>query len=235
MPAASGPSSAVLACVCGGSFKEGDRVTYTGHAFPPGRTVGTILGGTKNGFLNVEWDEFSTGHTGNCKLTTCGSCSESPVKSRWFTSCQDLATGEPASSPPLPSSSVATLKESQSDQLAHREAMVMPTARGPSPAVLACVCDGAFKEGDRVRYTGHAFPLGRTFGTILGGTGNGFLNVEWDKFVTGHDGNCKLTTCGSCSESLVKSRWFTACNDLVTEDSETMSAGNVSAAAVAAP
>lgn len=82
---------------------------------------------------------------------------------------------------------------------------------------LVCVCDGVFKAGERVKYTGHSYPSGRTLGIVLGGTTNGFVNVQWDHWSAGHDGNCKLTACGSCSVSSVTSRWFTACSDLVVQ------------------
>lgn len=99
----------------------------------------------------------------------------------------------------------------------------IPLTKSPSnhsaneATALACVCNGTFNEGDRVKYTGHSYPPGRTFGTVLGGTGNGFLNVEWDNWSAGHAGNCKFTTCGSCTTSSVLSRWFTECGGVDLE------------------
>lgn len=86
----------LLSCVCGGKFGQGDRIQYIGHAFPAGRTVGTILAGTKNGYLNVDWDNFHQGHTGNCQLSSCGGCEKSAVNSRWFTACSDVEILEEA-------------------------------------------------------------------------------------------------------------------------------------------
>merc|ERR1740117_1342863 len=117
-------------------------------------------------------------------------------------------TKAPMLSTTVPSSlstSEIPLRKSLSDHSTHKA------------SALTCVCNGAFNEGDRVKYMGHAYPPGRTFGTVLGGTDNGFLNVEWDSWSAGHDGHCKFTTCGSCSVSSVTSRWFTACNDVDVE------------------
>lgn len=86
----------LLSCVCGGKFGQGDRVQYVGHAFPTGRSAGTILAGTKNGYLNIEWDNFHEGHTGNCQLSSCGSCEKSTVNSRWFAACSDVEILEEA-------------------------------------------------------------------------------------------------------------------------------------------
>lgn len=79
-----------LSCVCNGTFREGDRVKFSGHSYPPGRTFGTVLGGTSNGFLNIEWENWSSGHSGHCKFTACGSCTVASAKSRWFTECSEV-------------------------------------------------------------------------------------------------------------------------------------------------
>lgn len=92
----SAATRSVLSCVCAGKFGQGDRIRYVGHAFPPGRTTGTVLAGTKNGYLNIEWDNFHEGHTGNCQLSSCGACENTAVASRWFTACPDVEMLEEA-------------------------------------------------------------------------------------------------------------------------------------------
>lgn len=92
----SAATRSVLSCVCSGEFAQGDRINYVGHAFPPGRTTGTVMAGTKNGYLNIEWDNFHEGHTGNCQLSSCGACENTTVASRWFSACSDVKMLEEA-------------------------------------------------------------------------------------------------------------------------------------------
>ncbi len=88
---------ALASCVCGGAFAIGEQVTAAA-ANPSGSTglaagtVGTVLGGNPGTPpMLVQWSGWTSGHSGNCSLLTCGSCTDSG-SSRWYVACADVTT-----------------------------------------------------------------------------------------------------------------------------------------------
>jgi hypothetical protein len=90
-----------LDCACDGAFQQGERVMAAVDS-PAGASgifagaMGTVTAGTSGGLsLNIQWDGWSSGHTGNCAVAECGDCVESDVDERWWVNCGDVeSTGE---------------------------------------------------------------------------------------------------------------------------------------------
>ena len=52
-------------------------------------------------------------------------------------------------------------------------------------------------------------------GVILDGSGGDLqVLIQWDRWTSGHDGNCGVADCGTCTASATNNRWWTACDQI---------------------
>ena len=86
---------------------------------------------------------------------------------------------------------------------------------------LPCACGARFATGDRVvaLVDGPSSARGVTRGrqgTVIAGNDGGDLQVliQWDRWTSGHDGNCGVADCGTCTASATNNRWWTACDQI---------------------
>ena len=80
----------VLTCACDGAFRVGERVEQIGTSGPPVGTMGTVISGyTSSNMILVEWDDWFSGHNGNCAIASCGECIASG-SSRWWVYCDTM-------------------------------------------------------------------------------------------------------------------------------------------------
>ncbi|HJL00732.1 MAG TPA: EGF domain-containing protein [Polyangiaceae bacterium LLY-WYZ-15_(1-7)] len=173
-----------VSCGCGGAYSQGERVTATtdiASGLTTG-TAGTVVAGNTGSSLEllVEWDGWTGGHTGNCSVADCATCTEGSVRNRWWVACSSVTTQR-----------------------------------------LTCGCDGRFSPGDRVMAlvdgpsSARDVSRGR-LGTIIAGNSGSSLEmlVQWDGWTSGHDGNCSVADCGTCTASATDNRWWTACDQI---------------------
>lgn len=178
-----------LACGCGGTYYEGERVVATVNG-PSGASgvvagqTGTIIAGNAAPStlqVLVEWDGWAGGHDGNCSTADCGTCTPSPVNNRWYTACDQIRTG--------------------------RLTCSCSGAYAEGDRVVAIVDNPAGASGI---LRGHA-------GTVIAGfapsTTVGVL-IEWDGWTSGHDGNCSASACGTCIDSATTNRWYVPCDSV---------------------
>ena len=86
-----------LPCACSGDYTKGDRVVAmvdepSGATGVTAGSMGTVVAGI-DGPLSVlvEWDDWLSGHDGNCSAAECGSCVDSPTTNRWWVACDDIS------------------------------------------------------------------------------------------------------------------------------------------------
>jgi hypothetical protein len=80
----------VLTCACDSRFRVGERVEQAGTSGPPVGTMGTVIAGTSSSnMILVEWDDWFSGHNGNCPIANCGECVASG-SSRWWVFCDTM-------------------------------------------------------------------------------------------------------------------------------------------------
>lgn len=85
---------------CGGVFSIGDRVqtlvpfSSGGRAFVPGDAGQVVSLGTTENEVLIEWDDHTSGHTGNCGFSCGGECTASAVSSRWYVDCDSVGPEE---------------------------------------------------------------------------------------------------------------------------------------------
>jgi hypothetical protein len=88
--------------------------------------------------------------------------------------------------------------------------------------LLSCGCAGSFHEGERVRAAVGApssapgLAIGTSGTAIAGSAGTLPLLVQWDGWLSGHNGNCTFADCGTCVASGT-SRWYVLCSDVATQ------------------
>jgi hypothetical protein len=81
---------------------------------------------------------------------------------------------------------------------------------------LTCACDGAYTPGDRVvalydePESARGVRRGQ-LGSVIAAAGARIL-IQWDGWTGGHDGNCGVATCGSCTDRPQLGRWYTSCD-----------------------
>jgi len=89
-----------LTCGCGGTYYEGERVVAAVDS-PSGASgvvagqMGTVIAGNAAPStlqVLIQWDGWTSGHDGNCTVSSCGSCTPSPVDNRWYTACDQVRT-----------------------------------------------------------------------------------------------------------------------------------------------
>ncbi len=88
----------VLDCACGGRVSEGDVVwaAVDAPAGASGISAGdrgvVVAGNTGVGGLEVlvQWDDWTSGHDGNCAVADCGECQPSTEANRWYVACADV-------------------------------------------------------------------------------------------------------------------------------------------------
>lgn len=89
---------------------------------------------------------------------------------------------------------------------------------------LTCGCGGAYYEGERVAAivsgpSGASGVVAGQMGTVIAGNAAPStlqVLIEWDGWASGHDGNCSVADCGTCTPSPVNNRWYTACDQIRT-------------------
>ena len=83
-----------LTCGCGGQFSPGDRVValYDEPSSAAGIRQGdrgTVIAGSSGTLpVLIEWDGWTSGHTGFCFNANCGTCVTSATNNRWYTACE---------------------------------------------------------------------------------------------------------------------------------------------------
>lgn len=90
--------TARLTCSCAGAYSERDRAVAIVDE-PAGASgilrghQGTVISGNAGSTLGVlvEWDSWSSGHTGNCSVSDCGVCTPSGTNNRWYVECESIS------------------------------------------------------------------------------------------------------------------------------------------------
>jgi len=176
----------LIACVCGGTFHEGEAVSAI-VASPSGSSVPLGTRGTAFTALSIApplgvlWSAWTGGHDGFCTTNpiACGTCTPDGT-SVWYVGCEEVASlrlGCACGGVYTPGDRVVALVDAPSD--------------------LTTVVAGAL-------------------GTVVAASATGALPilVDWDGVGAGHGGNCAIATCGACVESGALSRWWVLCEEI---------------------